>query len=51
MDEEDGGFFDEAAEKACGAVDESELEVAEAAALEGFEVFVCWWMLVASVQM
>jgi hypothetical protein len=43
MDEEDGRFFNEAAEEAGGAVDESELEVMEAAALEGSEVLVCWW--------
>ena len=42
MDEEDGRFLDEAAEEACGAVDESRLEVTEAATLAGPEVLICW---------
>ena len=38
--EQDHGALDEAAQETDGAVDEAEFEVAEAAALEGAEVFV-----------
>lgn len=48
MPEEHERFLDDACEETNGAFGDAKLEVAEAAALENFEIGVCMWLALFS---